>query len=52
MIEVQNLVGGCFVRTEETFDDISPLDDSIIASIPRTKSVEDAVMAAEKALPT
>ena len=51
MIEVQNLVGGCFVRTEETFDDISPLDDSIIASIPRTKSVEDAVMAAEKALP-
>lgn len=51
MIEVLNLVGGRFIKTEETFEDISPLDDRIIASIPRTKSVEDAVIAAEKALP-
>ena len=50
MIEVLNLVGGRFIKTEETFEDISPLDDRIIASIPRTKSVEDAVIAAEKAL--
>ena len=46
MITVENFVGGNFVTTAETFDDISPLDGSVIASIPRTKSVENAVEAA------
>ncbi len=46
MITVENFVGGNFVTTAETFHDISPLDGSVIASIPRTKSVENAVEAA------
>ncbi|RJU85089.1 MAG: aldehyde dehydrogenase family protein [Candidatus Poseidoniales archaeon] len=46
MIQVQNLVGGKFVTTDEVFDDISPLDNSIIAKIPRTKNVDDVVEAA------
>ena len=46
MIQVQNLVGGKLVTTDEVFDDISPLDNSIIAKIPRTKNVDDVVEAA------
>ena len=46
MIRVDNLVGGKFVTTEEYFDNISPLDNSVIAKIPRTKKVDDAVDAA------
>jgi len=50
MIHVENLVGGKFVNVEENFDDISPLDFSVIATIPRTKNVDDAVTAAKGAL--
>ena len=46
MIQVENLVGGKFITTTESFDDISPLDNSIIANIPRTKNVDNAVNAA------
>ncbi len=52
MIQVENLIGGKFVTLDEYFDDISPLDYSIIAQIPRTKSVDDAVGAAEEAFPS
>ena len=50
MIHVENLIGGKFVNVEENFDDISPLDFSLIATIPRTKNVDDAVTAAKNAL--
>ena len=50
MIHVENLIGGKFVNVEENFDDISPVDFSVIASIPRTKKVNDAVTAAKSAL--
>ena len=50
MIEVHNLVGGKFVKLQETFDDVSPLNDEIIATVPRTKDVDNAVIAAESAL--
>lgn len=50
MIHVENLIGGKFVNVEENFDDISPLDFSVIAEIPRTKNVDDAVIAAKSAL--
>ena len=50
MIHVENLIDGIFVKTEENFDDISPLDFSVIATIPRTKNVDDAVDAAKVAL--
>ena len=50
MIHVENLIGGKFVNVEENFDDISPLDFSVIAAIPRTKNVDDAVIAAKSAL--
>ena len=49
MIHVENLIDGIFVNTEENFDDISPLDFSVIATIPRTKNVNDAVDAAKVA---
>ena len=49
MIEVMNLIGGEFVTTSEVFDDISPIDNTIIASVPRTKSADSAVIAAETA---
>ena len=49
MIHVANLIDGIFVNTEENFDDISPLDFSVIATIPRTKNVDDAVGAAKGA---
>ncbi len=49
MIHVANLIDGIFVDTEENFDDISPLDLSVIATIPRTKNVDDAVDAAKGA---
>ena len=49
MIHVENLIGGKFVNVDENFDDISPLDSSVIATIPRTKSVDDAVIAAKGA---
>ena len=49
MIHVENLIDGIFVNTEENFDDISPLDFSVIATIPRTKNVDDAVDAAKGA---
>lgn len=52
MIQVENLVGGKFVIPDETFDDISPTDNSVIASIPRTKDANSAVDAAKKALPS
>tara|TARA_B110001452_G_scaffold264101_1_gene266546 strand:- start:1721 stop:3100 length:1380 start_codon:yes stop_codon:yes gene_type:complete len=51
MIQVENLVGGNFVVTAECFDDISPMDGSVIAQIPRTESIEDAVIAASSAQP-
>ena len=50
MIHVENLIGGKFVDVEEYFDDISPLDFSVIAKIPRTKNVDDAVTVAKSAL--
>ena len=50
MIHVENLIDGKFVNVEENFDDISPLDFSVIATIPRTKNVDDAVTAAKSAL--
>ena len=37
MIHVENLIGGKFVSVEENFEDISPIDFSVIATIPRTK---------------
>ena len=49
MIRIENLIGGDFVSSSEFFDDISPLDGTVIAKIPRTKDVEDAVTAAENA---
>ena len=49
MIQIENLIGGDFVSPSEFFDDISPLDGTVIAKIPRTKDVGDAVAAAEKA---
>jgi len=51
MIQVENYVGGKFVSEDENFDDISPLDFSVIAKIPRTKNVNDAVDAAKNAYP-
>ena len=51
MIEVQNLVGGEYITATESFDDICPSDGTIIASIPRTMVVDDAVDAAKKAQP-
>ena len=50
MIHVENLIGGKFVSVEENFEDISPLDFSVIATIPRTKKVDEAVNAAKFAL--
>ncbi len=50
MIEVLNLVGGEFVGEDESFDDISPVNNQIVASVPRTKNVESAVSAAELAI--
>ena len=50
MIEVLNLVGGEFVGEDESFDDISPLDNEVIASVPRTKNVDSAVYKAELAI--
>ena len=52
MIQVENYVGGKFITLEENFDDISPLDFSVIAKIPRTKKIDDAVTAASGALPS
>ena len=49
MIEVHNLVGGKFVKLQETFDD-APLNDEIIATVPRTKDADDAKIAAESVL--
>ena len=51
MIQVENLIGGEFVVTAECFEDISPLDGTVIAQIPRTKDVEEAVKAATSAQP-
>ena len=51
MIQVENLVGGKFSTTEEIIDDISPLNGEVIASIPRTRSVDDAVAIASSAQP-
>ena len=50
MILVENYVDGKFIKLDEDFDDISPLDFSVIAKIPRTKNVDDAVAAAKSAL--
>ena len=49
MIQVENLVGGQFIVTAECFDDISPLDNTIIAKIPRTRNIDEAVLAATQA---
>lgn len=51
MIQIKNLIGGSFVIPAECFDDISPLDSSVIAQIPRTRDVEAAVNAAALAQP-
>lgn len=51
MIQVENYIGGEFVTLTEEFDDISPLDFSVIAKVPRTRNVDDAVDAAKKAQP-
>jgi len=51
MIQVENLIGGKFSTTEEMIDDISPLNGEVIASIPRTRSVDDAVAIASSAQP-
>lgn len=48
MIHVENLIDGKFVKTEENFEDISPADFSVIATIPRTKQIGDAVTAAKR----
>ena len=48
MIHVENLIDGKFVQTEENFEDISPADFSVIATIPRTKQIGDAVTAAKR----
>jgi len=50
VITVENLIGGKFSTTEELLDDISPASGEIIASIPRTKSIDDAVSAGLGAL--
>lgn len=50
MIHVENLIGGKFVSLDEKFEDTSPSDFSVIATIPRTKQVNDAVLAAKAAL--
>ena len=50
MILVENYVDGKFITLDEDFDDISPLDFSVIAKIPRTQNVDDAVAAAKSAL--
>ena len=50
MILVENYVDGKFITLDEDFDDISPLDFTVIAKIPRTKNVDDAVAAAKSAL--
>jgi len=50
MILVENYVDGKFITLDEDFDDISPLDFSVIAKIPRTKNVDNAVDAAKSAL--
>ncbi|MDP6870213.1 MAG: aldehyde dehydrogenase [Candidatus Poseidoniaceae archaeon] len=49
MIQVENLVNGQHIFLEESFDDISPLDSTIIAKVPRTKKIDEAVMAATEA---
>jgi aminomuconate-semialdehyde/2-hydroxymuconate-6-semialdehyde dehydrogenase len=49
VITVENLIGGKFSTTDLSLVDRSPSDGSIIASIPRTKSIEDAVEAANDA---
>tara|TARA_B100000530_G_scaffold58507_1_gene33698 strand:+ start:666 stop:2045 length:1380 start_codon:yes stop_codon:yes gene_type:complete len=46
MIRVENYIGGKHVSLQETLDDISPLDSAIIATIPRTRNVDDAVQCA------
>ena len=46
MIRVENYIGGKHVSLQETLDDISPLDSTIIATIPRTRNVDDAVQCA------
>jgi aminomuconate-semialdehyde/2-hydroxymuconate-6-semialdehyde dehydrogenase len=52
MIDVQNYIGGKHVSLNSTIDDVSPLDDSIIAKIPRTISVDDVVLCASSAQPS
>ena len=51
MIDVANYVGGKLVNVDEKIANISPLNGEVIANIPRTKSVTDAVLAAKSALP-
>jgi len=43
MIEVGNYIAGKLITLDETIADISPLNGKLIASIPKTKSVDDAV---------
>ena len=49
MIEVQNYIGGKHISLDATIDDISPIDETVIAKIPRTQNVEDAVLQAKSA---
>ena len=51
MIQVENYIGGEFVTLSEDFDDISPLDFSVIDKVPRTRNLHDADDAAKKAQP-
>ena len=46
MIHVEYYFGGFHVGLEETLDDISPLDSTKIANIPRTRNIDDAVQCA------
>ena len=52
MIDVQNYIGGKHVSLNSTIDDVSPIDDTIIAKIPRTISVDDVVLCAATAQPS
>ena len=51
MLQIGNYINGQFVFTDQTIDDINPVDESVIAQIPRTQNVDAAVAAAKSALP-
>jgi len=51
MIDVQNYIDGKHVSLDSTIDDICPIDDTIIAKIPRTQNVDEVVLYASSAQP-